>query len=236
MSLPLVPRVLVLWDVDHTLIETRGVGREMYERVFPAVTGKAFRKLATVSGRTELDIIAETLELHDVEPTDEAIGELAAALAQGYQAARDELAERGRALPGAKDMLAALAADPAIHQGVLSGNLRDVARIKLEVFGLDHYLDLEASAYGDDHAERAGLVAIARARAAEQTGVTFDNERTVLIGDTPKDVEAALTAGVRVIGVASGKSSVEELREAGATAAISSLTDTTRLAHVIKLS
>lgn len=226
------PQTLVLWDIDHTLIETRGVGRAIYERVFPAVTGKPLRELAEVAGRTELVIMYDTLQLHDVEPTEGMMRRLAAALVQGHEDARQELATTGRALPGAQQTLAALAADVRIHQAVLSGNLRDVSRIKLEVFGLDRYLDLASSAYGDDHTERPELVLIAQQRATKRTAATFDNEHTVLIGDTPKDVEAALTAGVRVIGVASGKSDESELMEAGAPVTISDLTHT---ATVIRL-
>jgi phosphoglycolate phosphatase-like HAD superfamily hydrolase len=226
------PQTLVLWDLDHTLIETRGVGREMYERVLPQTFGVPFQKLATVSGRTETDIISETLRLHGIEPTDEAVQRLATALTQGYEAARQELAERGRALPGARETLATLAADPQVHQGVLTGNLRGVARVKVEAFGMAEFLDLEASAYGDDHSERPKLVAIAQARAAERTGITFDNDHTVLIGDTPKDVEAGLTAGVRVIGVATGKSSVDELRAAGADTVVQGLHDP---AHFVRI-
>jgi phosphoglycolate phosphatase len=228
------PRVLVLFDVDHTLIETRGVGREMYERVFPAVAGVPFRKLAAVSGRTELDIIRETLDLHGVVPTTEAVRKLANALAEGYAAARDELAERGRALPGVPRTLATLAAEPEIHLGVLTGNLRAVARIKLAVFELDRYLDLDSSAYGDDHAVRSELVAVAQRRAAERTGVVFDSRSTVLIGDTPKDVDAGLAAGVRVIGVATGKSTAQELRDAGATWVLADLTDPDRLLRALR--
>ena len=99
---------------------------------------------------------------------------------------------------------------------MLTGNLREVARIKLEVFGLDGYLDLAGGAYGDDDRDRPKLVALAQRRAAERTGVVFDNDATVLVGDTSKDVVAGLTAGVRVIGVATGKTSAQELREAGA--------------------
>jgi len=122
----------------------------------------------------------------------------------------------GRALPGAHEVLASLADEPAIYQSVLTGNLREVARIKLEVFGLDGYLDLASGAYGDDDSDRPKLVTLAQQRAAERTGVTFGNDATVLIGDTTKDVEAGLAAGVRVIGVATGKTSVQELRDAGA--------------------
>jgi len=210
------PRLLVLWDLDHTLIETRGVGRAIYERAFPAATGTPLTMLATISGRTELDIMAESLRLNNIEPTNQMVTQLARALVRGYQDARDELRTVGRALPGVKDTLASLAHNPTVYQSVLTGNLRDVARIKLEVFDLDHYLDLDAGGYGDDDPERPKLVAIAQQRATERTGVVFDNDATVLIGDTPHDVEAGLTASVRVIGVATGKTSTQELRDVGA--------------------
>ncbi|MDQ2883319.1 MAG: HAD hydrolase-like protein, partial [Actinomycetota bacterium] len=134
---------------------------------------------------------------------------------------------------GARETLAALAADSRVHQAVLSGNLRDVSRIKLEVFGLDSYLDLASSAYGDDHTERSELVAIARHRATERTAATFDKQHTVLIGDTPHDVEAALTAGVRIIAVASGKSDETELAQAGAPVTVSDLTDTATIVQLV---
>ncbi|HEX7660999.1 MAG TPA: HAD hydrolase-like protein [Pseudonocardiaceae bacterium] len=213
---PAGPRLLVLWDVDHTLIETRGVGRAIYDRAFPAATSKTLDKLAAISGRTELDIMAESLRINGIEPTQHAVTTLADALVHGYEDSRDELRTIGRALPGAHDTLAHLADDPAIHQSVLTGNLRQVARIKLEVFDLDRYLDLGSGAYGDDNPHRPQLVAIAQQRAHNRTGVTFSNDGTVLVGDTPKDVEAGLTAGVHVIGVATGKTSAAELRAAGA--------------------
>jgi phosphoglycolate phosphatase len=219
------PRLLVLWDVDHTLIETRGVGRAIYDRAFPAATGRPLAELAQISGRTELDIMSESLRVNGIEPNDEAVNKLARALTQGYEDARDELASTGRALPGAHDALAALAEESSIHQSVLTGNLREVARIKLEVFRLNDFLELEIGAYGDDHRERPKLVAIAQRRAAKRTGTTFDNKHTVLVGDTPKDVEAGLIAGVRVVGVATGKTTVEELRQAGAHAVLDGLED-----------
>ncbi|MEO7195061.1 MAG: HAD hydrolase-like protein [Pseudonocardiaceae bacterium] len=219
------PRLLVLWDLDHTLIETRGVGRAIYERAFPAATGTPLTTLASISGRTELDIMAESLRLNDIAPTEETITRLARALVRSYHDARDELRRVGRALPGAHDTLASLAHSPTVYQSVLTGNLRDVARIKLEVFDLDHYLDLDAGAYGDDDPERPKLVVIAQRRAAERTGVVFGNDATVLIGDTPKDVEAGLAAGVRVIGVATGKTSTQALRDAGAPHAVANLTE-----------
>jgi len=206
----------VLWDVDHTLIESRGVGRAIYERAFPVATGRPLTELASVSGRTELDIMVETLRINALPPGDDMVTKLANALVKGYEDARKELRTVGRALPGAHDVLAGLSEEPAIHQSVLTGNLREVARIKLEVFDLDGYLDLASGAYGDDDSDRPRLVALAKQRAGERTGVAFDNDATVLVGDTPKDVEAGLAAGVRVIGVATGRTSAQELRDVGA--------------------
>jgi len=229
----ITPRLLVLWDIDHTLLASRGVGREMYVRAVPAAFGIPFVDLADVSGRTELDIIAETLVVHGIEPSDANVARLAQALTESYEAARAELAERGRVLPGAREALAAFAQDLALCQAVLTGNLRAVAYVKLETFGLGRYVNLDASAYGDDHNVRAELVHLARRRAAERTGGSFGRTNTVLIGDTPRDVEAAHMAGARVIAVASGRSSVDELRKAGAEDAISDLVDTTNLKRLL---
>jgi phosphoglycolate phosphatase len=226
---PSSPKLLILWDIDHTLIETRGVGFAIYQRAFPAATGQPLAELANVSGRTELDIMRETLRINEVEPTDEAVERLAAALVQGYEDARTELGGQGRALPGAHDALVTLAADESIYQTVLTGNLREVARIKLEVFGLDSLLDLEAGAYGNDHQERAELVAIAQERASIRAGVKFGSNATVLIGDTPNDVAAGLSAGVRVIGVATGKTSIEDLWAAGATWTVNEISTVRKL-------
>jgi phosphoglycolate phosphatase len=213
---PSAPRLLVLWDVDHTLLETRGVGRAVYDRAFPAATGKPLVELAAVSGRTERDIIAETLRINGVEPTDNMMARLADALVHGYDIAREELRAVGRALPGARDTLAGLASEPAVHQSVLTGNLREVARIKLEAFGLDSYLDLGAGAYGDDARDRAALVEVAMHRARGRTGSEFTNDNTILVGDTANDVEAGRSRDVRVIGVATGETSASALRAAGA--------------------
>lgn len=197
----------------------------MYERAMPEAFGLAFERLAEVSGRTEPDIISETLALHGVEPTVEHVDRLARALVAAYESGRGELAARGRVLPGAREALAALSREKSVHQGVLTGNLRAVARVKLAVFALDRYVDLETSAYGDDHRDRAELVDIARARAWARVGVDFGGLRTVLIGDTRRDVEAASAAGARVIGVASGNTGADELREAGADEVLADLRD-----------
>jgi phosphoglycolate phosphatase-like HAD superfamily hydrolase len=219
----IAPRLLVLWDVDRTLIETREMGRVIFARAFLTATGTPLHERGAVAGRTDLDIMRESLQLNDVEPTNEAVRKLSRALIDGYEEARAELASRGRALPGAVTTLATLAAAPDVRQSVLTGNLRGVARIKLEIFELDRYVDLEAGAYGADHTDRAELVHYAQDRATRRFSHPFDNSHTILIGDTPNDVRAAREAGVHMIGLATGDSNVEQLRAAGAEAVLTTL-------------
>lgn len=215
--------VLVLWDIDHTLLAAQGVGIAVYQRAFLAATGKPMRVAPRFAGRTELATMRETLIRNEVAPTDAAVSELTDQLVEGFEQARAELADRGRVLPGAAATLAALAADGAVYQSVLTGNLREVARIKLEVFGLDGHLDLASGAYGEDHTDRAELVGFAQYRASRRFAVPFDNARTVIIGDTLNDVRAALTAGVSVIGVATGENEPDDLRDAGAEVVLTAL-------------
>lgn len=224
---------LVLWDIDHTLIETRGVGRDIYQRIFPTVTGQPLRTLAAVDGRTELDIIHDTLQLHGITPTDDTVHALATALADGYTAAIDELATRGRVLPGARAALAGLAAEPSVHQSVLTGNTTAVAKIKIDAFGLGEHLDILLGAYGDDHQDRATLVTIARARASQRLGTTLDPNQLVIIGDTPNDMHTATTAGARAIGITTGRYTATDLETAGATTTLPLLVDLPRLRDAV---
>ena len=134
--------------------------------------------------------------------------------------------ERGPELPGARDALAALQTMPGIVQSVLSGNMKPNALIKLSAFRLDGYLDFEIGGYGSDDDVRANLVGIARDRASAKFRVRFDKDTTVLVGDTPRDVQAGRNGGAHVIGVASGSDSMEVLRREGADIVLPDLRDT----------
>jgi phosphoglycolate phosphatase-like HAD superfamily hydrolase len=217
---------LVLWDVDHTLMETRGVGAELFRSAFSQATGRELVHPAEVTGRTEPAIFRETVELHHIHYNAALFDRYANLLAAGYEAHAAELARRGRALPGAHAAITALGQVDGIVQSVLTGNLRPVAETKLETFGLDVGLDLDVGAYGSDHDERACLVPIARRRDADKYRARFDSQNTALIGDSPSDVQAGLDSGTRVIAVATGRNSAAELRQAGGSLVLASLQDT----------
>jgi phosphoglycolate phosphatase-like HAD superfamily hydrolase len=225
--------LLVLWDIDHTLIETRGVGTKLYRQAFEAVTGRPVEHDVEVTGRTEQAIIAEALQLHGIEASEELVGRYGDELARQYREHAGELLDCGRALPGAAEALAALAEVPGVVQTVLTGNLRGVAVIKLLVFGLDEHIDFEVGAYGEDDPERAKLVAISQGRAGAKHGVEFTRENTVIVGDTVGDVIAAQEGGALIVAVATGKDSQAELRRAGALVALPDLVNKAQVVAMV---
>ncbi len=210
--------LLVLWDVDGTLVHTAGHGRYAFEEAFEAVTGKSAERVS-YAGRTDHQIALSMLE-GEREHLPSVLEKLASAL----DGRRDEIAREGRAYPGVPETLAALHARDDVINSLLTGNIEANAALKVGAFGLERWLDLEAGAYGSDpHEERYELVAIARERASAKYG---EPTGAVLVGDTPLDVRAARDAGARAVAVATGFSDLDELRAAEPDAVREDLSDT----------
>jgi phosphoglycolate phosphatase-like HAD superfamily hydrolase len=226
-------RTLVLWDIDHTLLSIDGLSGEIYAQAFGEVTGRRLDRLAGMAGKAEREIITETLTLNDITPSDALLATFAAAVAAGYSHRAEEIRSRGRVLPGARAALAALAARPDVVQSVLTGNLDSIALCKLTAFDLQVFLDVEVGAYGFDGLQRSSLVAVARARASEKYNEPFPASSTVLVGDTPRDIEAAHQAGARVVAVATGSTPHQALTGAGATQVLPDLCQTSAVLRAI---
>ncbi|WP_404952600.1 haloacid dehalogenase-like hydrolase [Streptomyces sp. ARC12] len=144
-----------------------------------------------------------------------------------------DLRERGHALPGAAAALAALADMDGIVQSVVTGNIRPVAEVKLQVFGLDTHIRFPYGGYGEDHDDRAELVrtAIARTRAASGTDVALND--VLLIGDTPR--RSRRTRGRRSrTGRRDRPYLGRELADAGATATVPDLRDQSPLRDLLR--
>src|ERR1700683_5254218 len=218
--------LLVLWDVDHTLIETRGVGSQFDAPAFEKVTGHPRGQMAHMHGRTEPVIFRDTLALNGLADAPGLYENFAAEQAEGYRQRQADLREHGRGLPGAAAALRALSQRPEVTQSVLTGNTRPAAELKLAAFGLDGYVDFDIASYGTDSDTRADLVAIARDRTAARTSLQFTPDTTLIIGDTPDDVTAARDGGARIIAVATGSYSTAELAGAGAGRVLAGLADT----------
>ncbi len=218
-------RVLVLWDVDHTLIDNGGVSKENYALAFEKLTGSATEFPARTDGRTDILIMQELLKAHNVSADSFTQSRQLAALAAAGAANRDLLAERGRALPGALAAVRRLAVDPAVMSSVLTGNIEPNAFIKLDVFGLAEWIDFSVGAFGSESADRSRLVAVAQGKAAAKNQFDPYRDVTVLMGDTVRDVAAGLEGGARVIAVATGNSGTAQLLAAGVDAALNDLSD-----------
>jgi phosphoglycolate phosphatase-like HAD superfamily hydrolase len=219
-----VADLLVLWDVDYTLLSADGLGTRLYEVVFREMFGRELAAVAPKAGRTDRAIVGDTLALAGVSQAE--VGAFLAALAR--VAADGGVPGPVRPMAGASDAIAALAS-PGIRQSVLTGNIRPLAELKLGRAGLGDHLDLDVGAYGDVHEVRAELVAVARRAAGQAYGTDFSGSSTVLVGDTPLDVEAALATEARAVAVATGSYSAAELAEAGAEVILPDLTDTVRV-------
>lgn len=203
---------LILWDVDATLLLTGGISGEAMRTAMAKVFGPLASKERTFfSGKTDWQII------QDMFPTlsSTAIGEQLATFSATYVAEleqrRPTLVERSYTLPGVLPLLVRLK-EAGIIQAPLTGNIAPVARIKLELFGLLDYLDLEAGAYGSDHYDRAQLVPIAARRAAQRYARPFAPHTIVVVGDTPNDIRCGKQNGARTVAVATGPYTLNELR------------------------
>lgn len=216
---------LLLFDVDLTLIRTKGIGRRAMDAVFERRTGlvRATRDIR-FDGRTDHAVFAEVIARHGLGGADPEAA---------YRAiAGDYLAEleatipacEGEVLPGVFELLDALEGQPAAA-GLATGNLREGARLKLSHFGLwDRFL---AGGFGDDSPVRADVIRAGMANLAKAASTDADPARTVVIGDTPLDIEGAHLAGARCLAVATGAFSVAQLLAAGADFALPDLSPTT---------
>jgi phosphoglycolate phosphatase len=229
-------RRLVLWDVDGTLVQYGGLGWEAFGDAFLALFGRppsGAGESIQLAGRTDPEIALEFLAVHDIRDGEVRLEEFQLALEKALAAKAAAMRERGRALPGAEEALAAVQRQPKVVQSLLTGNVRGNAVLKLATFGLDRYVDFDIGAYGSDHRDRPRLVAVARAKAKAKYGVELEPRATVLIGDTPLDVAAGQAGGARVVAVASGLFDAATLGAAGADVVLPDLRDTDAVLHAI---
>lgn len=213
-----MPVLLVLWDIDGTLVDSAGHGRFAFEEAFDAVIG-GVPDWVEYAGRTDHQIALSMLN-NSAEHLPAVLEQLVAKLAVRKSA----IAAEGRVYPGVPETLAALHEADGVINSLLTGNLEANAAVKVGAFGLERWLDFEAGAYGSDpHERRSDLVAIARERAAARYGQTTG---AVLVGDTPLDVLAAREAGARAVAVATGFADLDSLRASEPDALLQDLSDT----------
>jgi phosphoglycolate phosphatase len=206
-----------------------------YADAFRRVTGRPLVALPQTVARTDSEIFFEALALNaaDQGPAEqnavagqELLARYTRELEAAFGARLDLLTAQGRALPGAREAVAAVASLPGVVQSVLTGTIRPNAAAKLRAFGMDRYVDFEIGGYGSEIYPMGAQLLRSRGRAAEKYGGDIGVHPAVYLGDSGRDVEAARVGGAACVAVASGRSSAGELREAGADVVLDDLADT----------
>ena len=218
--------VLVLFDIDGTLILSGRAGVRGMNAAFRRLYGVA-EALATVAiaGRTDRAIVGDGLAAIGREPTGAEIATLRDAyLEELPRELPQPSGEPSCVLPGIAALLDALGREPAVRIGLLTGNFVRGAELKLGFFGL--WRRFPFGAFGDDHLDRRDLVPVALAQAKAAGLGDVAAARTVIIGDTPLDVDCARTHGARALAVTTGHYSAEALSAAGADLVVPTLEDT----------
>ena len=214
---------LILFDIDGTMIRSAGAGSMAFGRAF----GTLFNlpegaKTLDFAGRTDTSLLKEFLDNHSIVGSED----LESSFFHVYTHWLGELLPQveGAVLPGVNVLLNEFAAtDARVQLGLLTGNTRLAAEVKLRHFDL--WRGFKLGAFGDDHACRNELASIAERRARRMMGDSLQSEEILIIGDTPRDVECAQSIGAKSLAVATGKFDRSTLQTSGATRTVAMLTD-----------
>jgi beta-phosphoglucomutase-like phosphatase (HAD superfamily) len=212
----------VLFDIDGTLISTGGASDRAWHRAFlelqntevnvPDYTGKGMPDPAVglacfrgAIGREPTD--AEMQALMD--------------LRQRYLVEEVESSPGYEVKPGVVELLERLTGEGRLI-GLITGNTKPAAQTKLARADLNRFFAF--GGYGSDAMERVDVCRVALDRAEAAVDGEFDRAGSIATGDTPRDIEAGHGAAIRVVGVATGEYSVDELTAAGGDWVVADLT------------
>ncbi len=200
----------ILFDIDGTLIHSGGAGQAGIERVLAeefGVTAPTFG--ISTAGRTDRGIARDLIRFHQLDECEVTYERMLQAYLRILPV---ELQARGGgAYPGVRDLLDRLSQRHDVRLGLLTGNYREAAWQKLRHFELDHHFHF--GGYGDEHADRDDVARQALVAAHSHSAAQPINTNHLwVIGDTPADVQCGRAIGARVIAVATGIHSREDLQ------------------------
>ncbi len=213
----------VLFDIDGTLLVTGGAGAAAWQRAFEELHGvEADIAEHTDAGMTDPEIAAIVFRgVIGREGTQE---ERAKAIGCYLKHLPDAVAESAdyRVMPGIEGLLERLI-DDGLLLGLVTGNIEAAAHIKLARAHLNRFFSF--GGYGSDSADRTEVTKTALKRGALVSGGTLSDGACIAVGDTPRDVKAGHGAGIKVVGVATGSYTVDQLQKADADWAIAQVSD-----------
>lgn len=201
--------ILLLFDIDGTLVHANGTGRRALCR---GISDWADQPVTTdgvsFSGRTDPAIVEAVLRANDLPITQNAVDEAVDAYVEAMSGTLTE--NDVTVLPGVRDLLVALDDHDEVQLGLVTGNVEAIAYEKLEIHDLDGYFPV--GAFGSDHPDRNELPEIARRRASAYSDYAFPSgDHIAVIGDTVHDITCARATSARAIAVCTGRYEREDL-------------------------
>lgn len=200
---------ILLWDIDGTLIRSvrTGAYKDYTIPVLEEIFGTAGRLAdMQVSGMTDLQIVFEAL--NDAGISQKEILARAEILVSRLTEEARRVTGNGakffELLPGVRETLEALAVHPRYESALVTGNIRPMAELKMELVGLDHFFTLPG-AFGDESHNRRDLPASAAERIRKHLQIDLAPEQFIVIGDTPNDIDCARHFGARAVAVGTGR-------------------------------
>jgi phosphoglycolate phosphatase len=209
--------LLLLFDIDGTLLlGATDAHRHALQEALREVHGIDTRRARVVdpAGRTDGDIARSILLDAGVsaERIDERADDVRELCCRRYaELCPADLS--ATVLPGVRELLHILSDRQDLTLSLLTGNYEPVARLKLRRAGIGHHFPSGQGAFGSDSEDRAALPAIARRRAGAR-GRPYLRERTLVIGDTPRDIACARADQIRCVAVATGSYEIDRLADA----------------------
>ena len=217
--------MLILFDIDGTLLITKGQGMRAMEDAGCELFGKAFTvDGAQFSGCLDPLIWRQLCEINGVEHTDE-MHETFRTRYRAHLTRRFDEGAPSITLPGVTELIGELQANDEVTIGLVTGNYPDTGQLKIERAGID-FSTFTVFGWGIDGGHRRELPPVAIAQHEQNTGETIERERVVVIGDTPHDIDCARFNGCRSLAVATGAFTRDSLAADGADLAVESLADT----------
>ena len=200
---------LVLFDIDGTLVHTGGAGLKAFAKVFASEFGTVdgFERLK-FAGRTDMGLVREFFGFHQIAPTPQNFQRFF----EHYVFWLDHILRDSKPelCPGVWEFIRELQALPqAPLLGLLTGNIRLGAEIKLRHFNL--WDVFQTGAFADDHEQRDRIAAVAHQRGSRVLGEALRGDQVLVIGDTPHDIRCARAIGAKALAVATGGAKLREL-------------------------
>jgi phosphoglycolate phosphatase len=217
---------ILLFDIDGTLIDSGGAGKLAMETAAIEFGIAQVTAVVPYAGRTDMAIIADLLRFHGA---DASVDEIQRFLKSYLSHLPHTLTQRsGRILPGVRKLLEALVVRRDVLLGLLTGNVAEGAQRKLRFFQLDHFF--RCGGFADGLSDRNDVARFAHSQASQHLGHALSADHEVwVIGDTPHDVTCGRHIGAKVLAVATGSHSVEQLLAANPDHVVADLADLTQI-------